>query len=218
MEYVNDLALIPEQSFKKNGEGKGERKSEKYDARGGENAAPARAEWARAQSRRRKGIAREAPRLSPVGSPCLVPHMVFLPRREGGEAIMLLNKSPKRAKRRGWTVYNAKFNRCFWVHTSPSRVLPCLGCAFVFGWQLQYDLSCLKISRVWVWWGEVGVKSQSKIWKWLMRSFAVTVGLCVSSKFFSLSFFFALLDAFPLCLALTNPAGRELENLLLIVS
>lgn len=51
MEYVNDLALIPEQSFKKNGEGKGERKSEKYDARGGENAAPARAEWARAQSR-----------------------------------------------------------------------------------------------------------------------------------------------------------------------
>lgn len=57
MEYVNDLALIPEQSFKKNGEGKGERKSEKYDARGGENAAPARAEWARAQSRRRKGIA-----------------------------------------------------------------------------------------------------------------------------------------------------------------
>lgn len=43
--------------------------------------------------------AREGPPLSPVGNPCLLAHMAFLPRREGGEAMMLLNKSSKRAAR-----------------------------------------------------------------------------------------------------------------------
>lgn len=59
-----------------------------------------------------ESAAREAPRLSPVGNPCLVPHMAVLPRREGGEALMLLNKSSKRAKR-GRCRFNINFNRFF---------------------------------------------------------------------------------------------------------
>lgn len=104
MEYVNDLALIPEQSFLKIGEGKGgERRKKKCEIRRARGAkrCPGSRSMGSITKQTKKGEAREAPRLSPVGSPCLVPHMAFLPRHEGGEAITLLNKSPKRAKRRG---------------------------------------------------------------------------------------------------------------------
>lgn len=47
-------------------------------ARGGERLASARAEWAPSQSERGPTAA-----WSPVGSPCFVQHMAFLPRCEG---------------------------------------------------------------------------------------------------------------------------------------
>lgn len=62
--YVNHLAFIPERSFLETSEGKGR----KYRRARGRSAAPARAEWARAQSARRKGSSR-GPSAQPGGKP-----------------------------------------------------------------------------------------------------------------------------------------------------
>ena len=102
--------------FKKRWEGSGKGKGTNTAARGGESLLRLALNGLehKAHAKRKGQLAR------PFGSarretPCLVPHMAFLPRREGGEALMLLNKSSKRAKRKRGPVVvdNIKFNRFF---------------------------------------------------------------------------------------------------------
>lgn len=143
--YVNHLALIPEQSFLKNRRREWRGRGEECRRARGRSAAPVGSRWMGSSTKHmKKRAAREAPRFGPVGSPCLVPHMAFLPRREGGEAAVLLNKSSKRAKR-GRVVHNLKFNRFLWPVTPVTQALhaPCsVSCVF-FGnkRQLQHNVS-----------------------------------------------------------------------------
>lgn len=86
VKYVNVLALIPEHFFFL-------KKGKKCLAKGiirGENAPQTPAEWGLQHNPLEERAAR-------LDAPCLVPHMAFLPRCEGGEAVMLLNKPSKRA-------------------------------------------------------------------------------------------------------------------------
>lgn len=76
----------------------------------GRSPAPARAEWARAQSTRgEKRAAREAPRLSLVGSPLSRAAHGFSPTARGGRLYDVV----KQVKQKGKEGYNIKFNRFF---------------------------------------------------------------------------------------------------------